>query len=72
MRRAMSIPEPQVQAMRARVVDDYDSHLRPEVVVRATEVRPERDLTLLLHTELNMARNSSKLNRNSVPALPTV
>jgi hypothetical protein len=66
MRLALSMPEPQVKAIRANVVAYYESHLRPEVVVRAIEARPERDVTLLLHTELNMARNASKLSRHSV------
>ena len=66
MRLALSMPESQVQAMRAKVVDYYESHLLPEVVVGAIESRPEREVTLLVHTELNMARNFSKLNRQSV------
>lgn len=66
MRLALSMPEPQVKAMRANVVAYYESHLRPEVIVSAIERRPERDVTLLLYTELNVARNSSKLNPNSV------
>lgn len=66
MRLALSMPEPQVQAMRANVVTYYESHLRPEVLVRSIETRPERNVTVLLHTELNMARNASKLNRRSV------
>jgi hypothetical protein len=63
---ALSMPEPQVQAMRAKVVDYYESHLRPEVLARSMETRPERNVTVLLHTELNMARSASKLNRRSV------
>jgi hypothetical protein len=66
MRLALSMPKQQVQAMRAKVVTYYESHLRPEVLVRAIEARPERTVTVLLHTELNMARNASKLNRRSV------
>ena len=52
--------------MRANVAAYYDAYMRPEVVVERIEARPERDITLLLHTELNMAQNSAKLNRNSV------
>lgn len=66
MRLALEMPASQIAKMRAQVVEYYESHLRPEVLVRALESRPERDLTLLLYTELNMARNASKLNRNSV------
>ena len=66
MRLALSMPELQVNAMRANVVAYYESHLRPEVVVSVIERRPERGVTLLLHTELNMARNASKLNPCSV------
>lgn len=66
MRLVLGMPVPLIAQMRANVVDYYESHLRPEVGVRALESRPERDVTLLLYTELNMARNSSKLNRNSI------
>jgi hypothetical protein len=66
MHLALSMPARQVEAMRANVIDYYESHLRPDSVVRAIEARPELDVILLMYTELNMARNSSKLSRSSI------
>lgn len=66
MKMVLGMPASEVERMRANVIGYYESHLRPEVVVREIEALAERDITLLLHTELNMARNSSKLNRHSV------
>jgi hypothetical protein len=65
-RLALAMPEAQIAAMRANVIDYYESHLRPEVVVGVIEARPDRIVTLLIHTELNTARNAAKLSRNSV------
>lgn len=66
MRLALSMPAADVARMRANVIDHYESHLRPEVVVQALESRLEPEVTLLLHTELNMAQNSARLNGRSV------
>jgi hypothetical protein len=66
MRMVLRMPAAQVERMRANVVDYYDSHLRPEVFVSTLESRPERDLNVLIHTELNTARHADKLNRRSV------
>jgi hypothetical protein len=66
MRLALSMPASKVAELRANAAAYYDSYMRPEVVVERIEARPERDVTLLLHTELNMAQNSARLNRNSV------
>jgi hypothetical protein len=66
MRMVLAMQQPQIERMRAAVVDYYDKHLRPETLVEAIEARPERDLTVLIYTELNMARNEKKLNRRSV------
>lgn len=66
MRLALAMPDAQVARMRAGVIAYYERHLRPEVVVAAIEARTEREVTLLLHTELNMAKNAKKLSRNSI------
>lgn len=66
MRLVLAMPQADVARMRANVIDYYESHLRPEVVVQAIESRPEAEVTLLLHTELNMAQNSARLNGRSV------
>lgn len=65
-RLVLAMPPAQIARMRAAVIDYYDKHLRPETLVDAIEARPERDLTVLIYTELNMARNEKKLNRRSV------
>ena len=66
MRRVLAMPPAEVARMRERVIEYYETHLRPGVVVDAIEARPEREVTLLMHTELNMARHSARLNRRSV------
>lgn len=66
MRLVLQMPPARVEQMRAAVIDYYDRHLRPETLVDAIEARPERDLTVLIYTELNMARYEKKLNRRSV------
>lgn len=66
MRMALSMPDAQVQRMRSRVIDYYESHLRPERVVRKIEEHPDHEVTLLVHTELNMAKRAAQLDRNSI------
>ena len=66
VRLALAMPSRQIADMRANVVRYYEANLRPDVLVGAVEAREERDITVLLHTELNTARNAAKLNRNSV------
>jgi len=66
MRLAFSMDQQQIEKMRANVINYYDSYLQPDAVVRELEARVEHNVTLLLHTELNMAKNCAKLNRNSV------
>jgi glycosyltransferase involved in cell wall biosynthesis len=65
-RLVLAMPPAQIAQMRAAVIDYYDRNLRPETLVKAIESRPERDLTVLIYTELNMARHEKKLNRRSV------
>ena len=66
IRMALSMGEPEIAALRANVVDYFDSYMRSEAVVRALEDREERNVTLLLYSEFNVARNSGRLNRNSI------
>lgn len=66
MRMALSMPDAQVQRMRSRVIDYYETHLRPELVVRKIEEHPDHEVTLLVHTELNMAKRAAQLDRNSI------
>jgi len=66
VRLALAMPSQQIAELRANVIHYYEIHLRPESLVDAVEAREERDISMLLYTELNMARNASKLRRNSV------
>lgn len=66
MNAALQAPQAVIDRMRKAVIDYYDTHIRPEALVQRIEARPERDLTLLIHTELNMARNARKLGKQSV------
>lgn len=66
MQQVLVMPDDQIQRLRARVIDYYETHLQPGRIVDAVESRPERDLALLIYTELNMARHSKQLGRHSV------
>ena len=66
MKMVLQMPKAQIERLRANVVDYYESHLRPEVLVHALEARPGPDLAVLIYTELNMARHADKLNRHSL------
>lgn len=62
----LAMPPERIARMRAAAIDYYEQHLRPERLVDAIEARPQRDLTVLIHTELNMARNAARLGPRSV------
>ena len=66
MRLALSIDQRHIETMRANVISYYDSYLRPDAVVHEMEARVEHNVNLLLHTELNMAKNCARLNRHSI------
>jgi hypothetical protein len=52
--------------MRMNVIDYYETHLKPEVFIQRLESSNARTIPLLMFTERNVARNFSKLNRNSI------
>lgn len=66
MRLALAMDESQINRMRSNVIKYYDSYLQPDAVVKEVETREEHTTTLLMYTELNSKKFSSKLNRNSV------
>jgi hypothetical protein len=66
VRRVLAMPDREVQSLRAEVIRYYEEHLRPGRVVETIEGRTEPELTILIHTELNMARNENKLGPRSV------
>lgn len=66
MRMVLDMPREQIEQLRAAVIDYFESHLQPVTLVRAIESRSERDLDVLIYTELNMARNAKRLGPRSV------
>ncbi len=66
MRMTLSMPDSQVEAMRSKVIDYYESHLGAEVLVRKIEEHADREVTLLIYSELNVAKRAAQLDGNSV------
>jgi hypothetical protein len=52
--------------MRKNVIDYYETHMKAEVFIHRLESSNARILPILMYLEKNVARNSSKLNRNSI------
>ena len=63
---AMHMDETQMAKIRMNVIDYYETHLKPEVFVRKLESSRATTIPLLMFLERNVARNFSKLNRNSI------
>ena len=63
---ALTLSPEEVARMQRNVVDYYEQYLRAERFVRRVEDCEDSKVTVLLFTEGNVARNSTKLNRHSV------
>ena len=66
LQHAMNMDAAQLEKMRMKVLDYYETHLKPEVFIHRLESSSARTVPLLMFTERNVARNFSKLNRNSI------
>ena len=66
IQQAMNMDETRLAKMRMNVLDYYETHLKPEVFIHRLESSSARTVTLLMFLERNVARNFSKLNRNSI------
>jgi hypothetical protein len=66
LQQAMNMDEAQLAKMRMNVLDYYETHLKPEVFIHRLESSSVRMVPLLMFSERNVARNFSKLNRNSI------
>ncbi len=66
LRLAMDMPATEIARMKSHVIDYYETQLRPENFVRRIEARPDKNITVLMYTERNMALNSKRLGRHSV------
>jgi oligoribonuclease (3'-5' exoribonuclease) len=66
LQQAMTMDEAQLAKMRKNVINYYETHLKAEVFIRRIEASNARMLPVLMYLEKNVARNSSKLNRNSI------
>jgi hypothetical protein len=65
VRLVLSLPPREIAELRRNVIEYYEDHLRPTRLVDMLEAHPERDVTLLLHTELNTARHAARLGPRS-------
>jgi hypothetical protein len=66
LRLAMDMPATEIARMKNHVIDYYENQLRPEILVRRIESRPDKKITVLMYTERNMALNSKRLGQHSV------
>lgn len=66
LKRALAMDEEEITRMRTNVLDYYETYLRPATFVRRIESSKENKITVLIITEANMARDSSKLKKRSV------
>lgn len=66
LRRALAMPEEEIAAMRQRVVDHYEQHLRPDRFIERVEGHPGPVVPILMYTERNMALNAKRLGRHSI------
>ena len=72
LQHAMAMDEAQLVKMRMNVLDYYETHLKPEVFIHKLESSSARMIPLLMFLERNVARNFSKLNRNSILIIGTM
>ena len=66
LQHAMNMDAAQLAKIRMKVIDYYETHLKPEVFIHRLESSSARTIPLLMFLERNVARNFSKLNRNSI------
>jgi hypothetical protein len=71
LQHAMGMDEAQRVKIRMNVLDYYETHLKPEVFIHKLESSSARMIPLLMFLERNVARNFSKLNRNSILIIGT-
>ena len=66
LRQAMEMDEAQLKNIRKNALNYYETHLQPQIFIKNIESRRAGTTHLLMFTERNVARNFSKLNRNSI------
>lgn len=66
VRRALSMEKKEILAMRARVIDYYETHLKPSLFVDRVLSTPEERLAVLMVTEDYVTKNASRLNKRSI------
>lgn len=63
---ALAMRSEEITAMRERVVDYYERHLRPDLFIARVEAHPGPVVPILMYTERNMALNAKRLGRRSI------
>jgi hypothetical protein len=66
LKRALAMDEEEIARMRTNVLDYYETYLRPDTFVHRIESSKDNIITVLIITEANVARYSSKLKKSSV------
>jgi hypothetical protein len=66
LKMALQIETEQIAEMRAATQNYYDEYLRPDSFIKRIESRKKKENIVLIYTVDNVARNHSKLNKNSI------
>ena len=72
LRHAMTMDKSQLEKMRMNVLDYYETHLKQGAFIHKLESSRARTISLLQFSERNVARNFSRLNRNSILITGTI
>lgn len=56
----------EIARLRSNVIDYYNMYMRPDTFIRRVEASADREVPILMYTERNMAKKSSKLGRHSI------
>lgn len=66
MKQVLGMRPEEIARLRSNVIDYYNTYMRPDTFIRRIEASEDREIPLLMYTERNMAKNSSKLGRHSI------
>ncbi len=62
----LEMNEEQIIRMRENVLSHYETHIKPDTFIHKVESSKDKKVTILMLTESNVARNVSRLNKNSI------
>ncbi|MGB5340368.1 MAG: hypothetical protein WBO06_14885, partial [Gammaproteobacteria bacterium] len=62
----LNLKQEKINKMKTRVIEFYENNLDPAGFVNKLEMNTENEITLLMITDAYVAKNASKLNKNSI------